>query len=315
MKALVTGGAGFIGSHVGDHLLAAGIEVVVLDDLSSGRIEQVPAGAALYQLDLRSPWLEQVFQQERPDVVFHHAAQTSVRNAVADPIHDADVNVLGTVRLLEQALRVGVRRFIFASSGGTVYGEAGTLPTPEEYPGRPVSPYGVSKLAGEQYLHYYRAVHGLSYAALRYANVYGPRQDPQGEGGVVAIFSQRLLGGEPAIINGDGLQTRDYVYIEDVAQSNLCALESGAIGAFNIGTGRETNVLELFQALRRLAGREAAEQHGPAKMGEQRRSAVAIDRADRELGWRPAVGLEEGLARTIEYLRRTAPATRQPVRD
>jgi len=315
MKALVTGGAGFIGSHVGDHLLAAGIEVVVLDDLSTGRIEQVPAGASLYQLDLRSPWLEQVLQQERPDVVVHHAAQPSVRISVADPIHDADVNVLGTLRLLDQALRVGVRRFIFASSGGTVYGEADALPTPEDYPGRPVSPYGVGKLASEHYLHYYHVVHGLSYAALRYANVYGPRQDPHGEAGVVAIFSQRLLGGEAAIINGDGLQTRDYVYVEDAARANRCALESNAIGAFNIGTGQETNVVELFHALRRLAGSDAPERHGPAKMGEQRRSCVAIGRAERELGWRPAVGLEEGLERTIEHFRRTAPVLPQPVRD
>jgi UDP-glucose 4-epimerase len=303
MKTLVTGGAGFIGSHVADHLLAAGLEVVVLDDLSSGRVERVPAAAGFYQLDLLSPWLGPLLQQERPDVIFHHAAQISVRRSVENPAHDAAVNILGTVRLLEEAVRIGVKRVIFASSGGAVYGEADVIPTPEDSPARPVSPYGVSKLSVEHYLHYYFVQHRLPYTALRYANVYGPRQDPHGEAGVVAIFAQRLLRGAPAIINGDGLQTRDYVYVEDVAAANLCALKAERVDRINIGTGVETNVVDLLDAMRRLSQSPSPPEHAPARPGEQRRSCVAIGRAARELGWQPRVRLEEGLQRTLDYFR------------
>lgn len=303
MKALVTGGAGFIGSHVCDRLLADGMEVVVLDDLSTGRIEQVPSGAGFYQLDLRSPWLASVLREERPQVVLHHAAQSSVRLSVANPNFDADVNVGGSIHLLEAAVEAGVQRVIFASTGGAVYGEASVLPTPEDYPAQPVSPYGAGKLSAEHYLHYYHAVHGLPYAALRYANVYGPRQDPHGEAGVVAIFSQRLLAGEPAIIFGDGHQTRDYVYVEDVADANMRALRSEVVGAFNIGTAHETSVVDLFQRLCRLTGASAPAHHVAPRAGEQRRSCVAIARAERELGWRPTVSLEDGLCRTVEYFR------------
>lgn len=303
MKALVTGGAGFIGSHVCDRLLTEGIDVVVLDDLSTGRIEQVPSGAGFYQLDLLSPWLPSVLREERPDAVLHHAAQASVRVSVAKPNFDAEVNVLGTIRLLEAAVAAGVQRVVFASSGGAVYGDTTVLPTPEDTPARPVSPYGAAKLSAEHYLHYYHAVHGLSYAALRYANVYGPRQDPHGEAGVVAIFAQRLLAGQPAIIFGDGRQTRDYVYVEDVADANLRALRSAVVGAFNIGTGHETSVLDLFQRLSRLTGATVPAQHIAPKAGEQRRSCVAIGRAAQDLDWRPTLGLEDGLCRTVKFFR------------
>jgi UDP-glucose 4-epimerase len=312
MKALVTGGAGFIGSHVADQLLAAGLEVVVLDDLSSGHVEQVPAAAGFYQLDLQSPWLGPLLQQERPDVIFHHAAQISVRRSVENPAHDAAVNILGTLSLLEEAVRSGVKQVIFASTGGAIYGEADVIPTPEDYPARPVSPYGVSKLSVEHYLHYYFVQHRLPYTALRYSNVYGPRQDPHGEAGVVAIFAERLLGGKPGIINGDGLQTRDYVYVEDVAAANLCALQAEGAGTVNVGTGVETSVVDLLAAMRRLSQSPSPQEHGPARPGEQRRSCIAIGRAARELGWQPRVGLDEGLRRTLDYFRaRPGPARPQ----
>ncbi len=303
----MTGGAGFIGSHVCDRLLAAGIEVVIVDDLSAGRLEHIPPDAGFYQLELQSPWLEQILEDERPDVILHHAAQISVRRSVTDPLADAEVNVLGSLRLLQLALRTGVRRIVFASTGGAMYGDVDALPTPEDWSPRPVSPYGVAKLSVEQYLRYYHAVHGLSYASLRYANVYGPRQDPYGEAGVVAIFSQRLLAGQPAVINGDGLQTRDYVYVEDVVEANLRALESTAVGAFNIGTATETSVLDLFHRLRQLTDSNARERHGPPQPGEQRRSCLSITRAERELAWRPRITLDEGLKRTVEHFRRAVP--------
>src|SRR5207248_3854128 len=241
LKALVTGGAGFIGSHIADRLLADGHEVVILDDLSTGHVEHLASRARFYQMDVHSPWLEELFRIEQPQAVLHQAAQASVRRSVDDPVFDAGVNVLGTVGLLQASVRHGVRRFLFASTGGALYGDAQVTPTPEDYPTLPVSPYGASKLAAEVYLRTFHAVHGLSYAALRYANVYGPRQDPHGEAGVVAIFSRRLLSGETTRINGDGKQTRDFVYVGDVADANVRALASDAIGSFNVGTGIETD--------------------------------------------------------------------------
>jgi UDP-glucose 4-epimerase len=213
------------------------------------------------------------------------------------------VNILGTVRLLEEAVRSGVKKVVFSSTGGAVYGDADVIPTPEDYPARPVSPYGVAKLSVEHYLHYYFVQHRLPYTALRYANVYGPRQDPHGEAGVVAIFAQRLLRGTPAVINGDGLQTRDYVYVEDVAAANLCALKAEGVDLVNIGTGVETSVVDLLAAMRRLNPSPSPTEHGPARPGEQRRSCVAIGRAARALGWQPRVPLEEGLRRTLDYFR------------
>lgn len=303
MKVLVTGGAGFIGSHQVDSLLAQGHAVAVVDNLSIGRREQVPSGVAFYPLDIRDPKIEEVFRKEHPDAVSHHAAQVSVRESVRDPVFDADVNILGTLHLLEVCCAYGVRRFLFASSGGAVYGEQEAFPAPETHPTRPASPYGVGKRAVEDYLEYYRVAKGLSFAAFRYSNVYGPRQDPNGEAGVVAIFTQRLLRGDPPVVNGDGEQTRDYIFVGDVVAAHQAALDAGAEGAFNVGTGRETSVNALLALLRPLAGAQVREAHGPAKAGEQRRSVVDARRLSETTGWAPRVPLEDGLRMTVEWFR------------
>ena len=308
MKVLVSGGAGFIGSHVADRLLAAGHEVVILDDLSTGHVEHLPVKARFYQMDLRSPWLDELFRIERPEAVVHQAAQASVRRSVEDPVFDAGVNVLGTAALLQASAHHGVRRFLFASTGGAIYGDADVLPTPEDQPALPVSPYGAAKLAAEVYLRTFQALHGLSYAALRYANVYGPRQDPHGEAGVVAIFTQRLLAGETARITGDGRQTRDFVYVGDVAESNARALTSDAVGSFNVGTGLETDINTIFQLLKRLTGSNQPEDHGPPMPGEQRRSVVDARKIEKVLDWRPQTSLEAGLDATVRYFRELQPA-------
>jgi UDP-glucose 4-epimerase len=312
----VTGGAGFIGSHVADRLLAQGHEVVILDDLSTGHVEQLPGGARFYQVDLHSPWLDELFRIERPHAVVHQAAQASVRRSVEDPVFDAQVNVLGTANLLQASARQGVHRFLFASTGGALYGDAEQIPTPEDAPTLPVSPYGASKLAAEVYLRTFHTLHGLSYAALRYANVYGPRQDPHGEAGVVAIFTRQLLSGQPARINGDGTQTRDFVYVGDVAEANARALASDAVGSFNVGTGVETDINRLFLLLKRLTSSQQSEQHGPPMPGEQRRSVVDAHKITQEMGWRPLTPLEAGLESTVAYFRErhageaAAPVTR-----
>jgi UDP-glucose 4-epimerase len=303
LKVLVTGGAGFIGSHIVERLLADGHEVVVLDDLSTGHVEHLQGKARFYQMDLHSPWLDEFFRVERPEAVVHQAAQASVRRSVEDPVFDASVNVLGTAALLQASVHHGVRRFLIASTGGALYGDADVIPTPEDYPTLPVSPYGASKLAAEVYLRTFHALHGLSYAALRYANVYGPRQDPHGEAGVVAIFARRLLSGERARINGDGKQTRDFVYVGDVAEANARALSSDTIGSFNVGTGVETDITTVFQVLKRLTGSNQPEEHGPPLLGEQRRSVVDARKIEKVLGWRPATSLEAGLDATVRYFR------------
>jgi UDP-glucose 4-epimerase len=306
MKVLVTGGAGFIGSHVVDALVAAGHEVVVVDDLSTGRRENVHPKARFVELDVTDPRLVDLVRDERPAAVSHHAAQMDVRRSVADPLFDARTNILGTINLLEGARRANVRRVLFVSSGGAVYGEQEVFPAPESHPTNPVSPYGVSKRAGELYAFFYQAEYHIPFVALRYANVYGPRQDPHGEAGVVAIFTGRMLRGEPVTVNGDGRQTRDYVYVEDVARANLLALESRATGPFNIGTGIETDVNTLAQLLLAATGSRSPVRHGEAKPGEQRRSVVDVRRAAAELGWRPEVTLEDGLRRTVAWFRQRA---------
>ncbi|RMG11686.1 MAG: SDR family oxidoreductase [Deltaproteobacteria bacterium] len=301
MRCLVTGGAGFIGSHLADALVQGGHEVTVLDDLSSGKEKNVPEAARLVVQDVRNPYAADLIRQERPEVVFHLAAQMDVRRSVADPRFDADVNIGGTLNLLEACAEAGTRRFVFASTGGAIYGEQESFPAPETHPTRPVSPYGCSKASAELYLCYYGAEHGLSWVALRFANVYGPRQDPHGEAGVVAIFCGRLLAGEPCTIYGDGKQTRDYVYVGDVVRANLLAMESAFVGPINVGTGVETDVNTLYATLAKIAGRDAAPEYAEGRPGEQRRSVVAIDRAREVLGWRPEVTLEEGLRTTYEW--------------
>ncbi len=306
MKVLVTGGAGFIGSHVCDEFLRKGHEVVALDNLSSGRRENLDPRVRLAALDIRSPEAAELIQRERPEVICHLAAQMDVRRSVEDPRFDAEVNISGMLNLLEAARRSGVKKFIFSSTGGAIYGEQDVFPATESHPQRPVSPYGVSKAAGELYLGYYRAQYGLPYVALRYANVYGPRQNPHGEAGVVAIFSQRVISGRECTIFGDGGQTRDFVFGPDVARANYLAFEKDFVGAVNIGTGVETDINRLQALLAEAAGSPSKAVHAPGKPGEQRRSCIDPSMAKRVLGWEPTVALPEGLRLTVEYFREQA---------
>lgn len=300
MKILVTGGAGFIGSHIVDKLVDQGHQVVVVDDLSSGKREYINSKAKFYKINIQDKDLEKVFIKEKPEVVDHHAAHINIRESVKDPIFDAQVNILGTVNLLENCRKYKVKKFIFASTGGALYGDTDITPTPESHPTKPFSPYGVTKLCTEDYLYYYKQVHGLDYVILRYANVYGPRQDPYGEAGVVAIFVQKLLKNEQPIINGDGEQTRDYVYVDDVADANLLALESNK-NIYNVGTGIETSVNELFHKLVDITGISQSEKHGPALPGEQKRSCLSFTKIKEKLGWEPKTTIDEGLKKTVEW--------------
>jgi UDP-glucose 4-epimerase len=318
MKILVTGGAGFIGSHIVDAILAAGHSAAVLDDLSSGSRDNLPAGVPLHVADIAdAEAVEQAFAAERPDAVCHQAAQMSVSRSVREPAFDARVNVMGLVNVLDAAVRHAARRIVFASSGGVLYGDV-TAPAPEDTPANPVSPYGITKWVGERYLEFYAREHGLATVALRYSNVYGPRQNPHGEAGVVAIFCKRLLAGEAARINGDGRYVRDYVYGPDVARANLVSLTAdlpqvapGTLTSLNIGTGLGTDVNELeamirgaMQELVAARGRPAAlplPEHGSARAGDLRSNLVDAARAAAVLGWRPAVGLADGLARTASW--------------
>jgi len=302
MRILVTGGAGFIGSHVADHLLGRGHEVAVVDNLSTGKRENVPEGVRFHEADVRSG-LGEVFGEFRPEAVAHLAAQMDVRRSVREPAFDADVNVLGTIRLLESCVEHEVRKVVFASTGGAVYGEQREFPAKEDHPQYPVSPYGVSKLAGERYLHYYETQHALSYVVLRYANVYGPRQDPHGEAGVVAIFCGKLLEGGTPTVFGDGLQTRDYVYVGDVVRANLLAAEAKAGEAINIGTGVGTSVLELVESLAAQSESSFEAEMAPERAGEVRHIHLDASRAMAELGWEPEMGLHDGLERTLASLR------------
>ena len=303
MRVLVTGAAGFIGSHLVDALLTEGSDVLALDDLSRGRRDQVNPAAEFTRMDVADPRLVDLVAAHRPDVVFHLAAQIDVRRSVADPVADAQTNVVGTVNILHASAQHGVRRVVFASSGGAIYGDTDVIPTPESHELRPASPYGTAKLCGEAYGTLYQRMRGLEFTALRYANVYGPRQDPHGEAGVVAIFAQHLLRDEPVRINGDGLQTRDYVYVDDVVRANLAAMASRTPDAINIGTGVETDVDGLYERLRRISGTEAPAVHADAKPGEQRRSCLDIRHARTTLGWEPAVALDDGLRLTADYFR------------
>ena len=305
MRILVTGGAGFIGSHLVDALLAAGHEILVADDLSTGKRENLPAGVDLAVVDIATPEIERLIADVKPEVLFHLAAQIDVRRSVADPVFDARVNVLGTAAIAGAAARAGTRTIIFSSTGGAIYGEQKDFPADEGHATKPTSPYGVAKLCGELYLGLFARTNGMRAVALRYANVYGPRQDPHGEAGVVAIFCGRLLAGKPLTIYGDGGQTRDYVYVGDVVRANLCALgNETARGSFNIGTGRETDVVTLA---RLLGGGDVSLEYAPARPGEQRRSVIDPRRAEIDLEWRPTVALEEGLRRTLAYFRERAP--------
>jgi len=302
MKVLLTGGAGFIGSHVADAYLEAGDDVAVVDNLTTGRRAHLPPGARFYEMDIRDPELREVFARERPEVVNHHAAQASVTASVADPGHDADVNVLGTLNLLALCQEFGVRRFVFASTGGAIYGDPEVIPAEEAHPTRPLSPYGISKMAGEHYVRFYGSL-GMTWAILRYANVYGPRQDPHGEAGVVAIFASAMLAGTPPTVFGDGTQTRDFVYVEDVARANLLATRAEHSETANIATGVETTVNDVVRALAEVTGFRDPPVYAPPRAGEVYRIALDPARARRWLGWAPAVALDDGLRRTVAWFR------------
>jgi UDP-glucose 4-epimerase len=312
VKVLVTGGAGFIGSNLVDALLARGHDVVVLDDLSTGRLANLEgalaAGATLHELDVvDAEAVRALLAAEQPEAIFHLAAQIDVRRSVADPAFDARVNVEGTVNVLEAARAAGVRRVVLSSTGGAIYGECEQVPTGEDAPIRPLSPYGQAKHCAEGYCALYAALHGLATISLRYANVYGPRQDPLGEGGVIAIFCGRYESGATATIYGDGEQTRDYVYVEDVVEANLLALDSELTGAYNVATAVETSVLELARAFDALGGAPLATEHAPARAGEVRRSCLDSARAREALGWTPQTDLAAGLRKTLAHV---AQATR-----
>jgi UDP-glucose 4-epimerase len=305
VRVLVTGGAGFIGSHVVDAFVAGGHTVAVADNLSTGSRRWLNPKASFHAMDLRSARLDAVFAAERPEVVAHLAAQAAVGRSVVDPAFDASVNIAGGLNLLDCCRRFGVRRMIYSSSGGAGYGDTDVIPTPEEHASRPASPYGITKVAIEQYVDALGTLWGMRGISLRYANIYGPRQNPEGEAGVIAIFCNRLLSGRPLLINGDGLQTRDFVYVEDVARANVLALErEDIIGPINIGTGVETSVTAIADALRSAAGSGAAPIHGPVRPGEQRRSCLDAALAERSLGWRPGVPLRDGLAATYEFFKK-----------
>lgn len=303
----VTGGAGFIGSHVADALVDQGHQVVILDDLSSGSKANVPEGAALEVLDIRSPEAAAMIMDRGVEVIVHHAAQMDVRRSVKDPAFDADVNLLGLLNLLEAARQGTVKQVIFASTGGAIYGEQDFFPADESHPVRPVSPYGVAKLASERYLYFYHHEYGLDAACLRYANVYGPRQNPHGEAGVVAIFLHRLLADQQPVINGDGRQTRDYVFVEDVVRANLAAVGREGFRIYNVGTGVETDVNALFDFIHRAVGRGPQAIHGPGAPGEQLRSSISSGLLEAELGVSVSTLLADGIQRTADWF-----AARQP---
>lgn len=310
-KIIVTGGAGFVGSHIVDALVARGHRVVVLDNLSSGKKENINSKAKFYKIDVRDKKIAGIFKKEKPSAVFHYAAQIDARASTRDPMFDAEVNILGSINILQSAAMAGVKKIIFASSGGSLSSEETVLPTPENKISLPVSPYGAAKFSVEMYLNYFWKTYGMKYIALRMANVYGPRQSPHGEAGVIAIFAGKMLRNEQPIIFGDGRQTRDYVYVFDVVRANLLALASNKIGSFNVGTGRETETLWLFRKLKKLTGAKVGEVHGSppgqekkntaVATGEQMRSVLECSKIRRELGWKPSVNLDEGLKKTVKW--------------
>ena len=307
---LVTGGAGFIGSHLVDRLLSLDHKVVVIDNLSTGKLKNLNPAATFHHLDITQPSVTEVFTREQPDVVFHLAAQISVSESTKDPFHDSNVNVFGTLRLLEAARRCGIEKFIYSSTGGALYGEPETDPCTEEHPILPVSPYGMSKYVAELYLDLYHRLYQINFTTLRYGNVYGPRQESGGEAGVVAIFTQAMLEGKQPQIYGDGDQARDFVFVDDVVEANLLAMTKGDGGAFNIGTGEKTSVNHIFESLQSIIKYRWGAEHGPARQGEVYKISLDSSKAASALGWTPQVGMEEGLIQTVEFFRNAGKAVR-----
>lgn len=303
MKILITGGAGFIGSHVADILAAENNNIIIIDDLSTGKIENIPSVAVFYKKNITDPSVEKIFEKEKPEILIHLAAQVSVPSSVKDPFKDMEINIKGTLRLLEASKKHGVKKVIFSSTGGAIYGDQDYFPADETHSLQPLSPYGISKLCAEKYLYSYYKTYGLPYTVLRYSNVYGPRQDPFGEAGVIAIFVKKMLRNEQPIINGSGEQTRDFVYVKDVAKANLLAVKSALIGAVNISTGREISINETFSILKKVTGSSLSEKHGPTLPGEQLRSVLSCEKAGQILSWVPSTSLEEGLKETVDFFR------------
>jgi UDP-glucose 4-epimerase len=303
LNTLVTGGAGFIGSNLADALIDDGHNVTMVDDLSTGRMENVSQKAEFHQLEISSPVIDKVFEKGKFDLVFHLAAQMDVRKSVKSPIFDAEINILGGINLLLASVKHGVKKFIFSSTGGAIYGEQDYFPADEKHPANPISPYGVSKLAFEKYLYYFLSEYKLPYIALRYANVYGPRQNEKGEAGVVAIFCSRLLEGEKAVVHGDGLQTRDFVFVDDVVKSNLLAMKYDQNGCFNVGTGLETDINTIFDKVKTATGSTQDRINGPGMPGEQRRSVISFELIKKEMGWSPSVSLDDGIQKTADYFK------------
>lgn len=304
MKILITGGAGFIGSHIAETYLENGHQVLIVDNFSSGNRSNVPKEAEVVEADVTEDKIADVIESYKPEIVNHQAAQIEVRTSVENPALDAQINIIGSLKLLEAIRKVGtVKKVLFASSGGAAYGEAEIIPTTEDEIVKPISPYGVAKVSVEHYLFYYNQVFGLPYTALRYANVYGPRQNPHGEAGVVSIFYQRILSGKEFIINGEGNQTRDFVFVKDVARANLMATQQDIVGAINIGTANETSINELVTKMAESIDYAETINHGPAKAGEQMRSCLSFDKAEETLGWQPQVGLDQGLQQTAAFFK------------
>jgi len=301
LKILVTGGAGFIASHIADAFINEGHLVTVVDNLSMGFEKNVNPKAKFVKADICDKSLIQLFEKEKFDVVSHHAAQMDVRKSVADPAYDANTNIIGTINLLQHSVKTGVKKFMFASTGGAVYGEQNYFPADENHSTFPCSPYGISKLAVEKYLFFYKFQYNFNYTILRYANIYGPRQNSKGEAGVVAIFTTKLLANEQPIINGTGKQTRDYVYVGDVVNANILTLNDDVCDIYNVGTGKETDVNELFRKLNKITGSNKEEKHGPPAPGEQIRSVITSEKLFKKFTWKPSTILDEGLKPTVEF--------------
>lgn len=305
MKYLVTGGAGFIGSHLVDKLIEQNHQVVVIDNLATGKKENINSGAKFYQYSITDPKISNIFKKEKPQIVFHFAAHIEARESVKYPIFDAETNILGSLNVLENCRKFGVKKIIFASSGGEIYGDAKVIPTPEDYQPSPISPYGVSKLAIEKYLYSYLKMYSINFTALRYGNVYGPRQNPYGEAGVIAIFLNKMLNGEQPFIHGSGKQTKDYIFIEDVISATIYISKKNINGVINIATSKETSVLEIFNKLKKLTDLEVRERHIPLPISGFKRGALSIKMAKKVINWQPRYNLEKGLQETFDWFKKT----------
>ena len=300
---MVTGGAGFIGSHIVNAYIKAGHKVVVVDNLSSGERRFINPKALFFEMDILNPDIRTILEKKKIEVVNHHAAQISVSDSVSDPVNDADINIIGTLRLLKHSASLSIKKFIFASTGGAMYGEQEYFPASEEHPCQPLSPYGISKYCAERYLNYFNKEYGLNTTILRYSNVYGPHQNPHGEAGVIAIFCELLTKNKEPIITGDGKQTRDFISVRDVVEANCIALDPACSGTFNVGTGAETNVNDLTLDLIRVSGKQISIKYGLARNGEQRRSAIDHKKIKKQFGWEPKVSLQKGLAETYQFFK------------